>query len=86
MAATVALAAHQCTSKMASNIRQIVICYMYTLPGPMEGFLGSLQTNKSPPGSKERKIGLNPSPLGTRSGANFEHFASDGVSETLAKT
>ena len=58
---------------------------MYRLPGPMEGFLGSLQTDKSPPGSKERKRGLNPSPLGTRSWANFENFASDGVSETLEK-
>ncbi len=47
----------------------------------MDGHSGSLQTDKRPkgqtytPGSKERKRGLNPSPLGTRSGANFERFA-----------
>jgi hypothetical protein len=43
----------------------------YKLPGPMDGYSGSLQTDKRPPGSNHMKRGLNPSPLGTRSGANF---------------
>ncbi len=34
----------------------------------------SLQTGERPPGSKIRHKGLNPSPLGTRSGANFVFF------------
>ena len=41
----------------------------------MDGYFGSLQTDKKPPGSKDRNRGLNPSPLGTRSGANFGNFA-----------
>ena len=46
------------------------------LPGPMDGSIGSLQTDSRPPGSKERKRGINPSAVGTRSGANFENVAS----------
>ena len=42
---------------------------MFMLPGVMDPLL--LRTDKRPPGSKERKRGLNPSPPGTRSGANF---------------
>jgi hypothetical protein len=52
----------------------------------MEGSLGSLQTDKRPPGSKESKRGLNPSPLGTRSGAKKKKKTVTGVSETIAKT
>ena len=45
----------------------------------MDGYSGSLQTNKRPPGSKERKGGLNPRPLGTRSEANVDNVALNRV-------
>jgi len=40
------------------------------------GWFPLLTTNlkKRPPGTMERHKGLNPSPLGTRSGANFANF------------
>jgi hypothetical protein len=61
--------------RMISGVRyQIVNCSKYTLPGPMDGSPRSLKSDKKPPGSKERKRGLNPSPLGTRSGANLALF------------
>jgi hypothetical protein len=53
---------------------QIITWCRYILPGPMDGYPCSLQTDKKPPGSKERHRGLNPSPLGTRSEANFVLF------------
>jgi len=58
---------------------QIVIWYRFTLPGPMGGFPRSLQTDKRPPNSIERKRGLNPSPLQTRSGANFALFTTPNI-------
>ncbi len=42
----------------------------------MDGlYSGPLQFDKRPPGSKYKNGGLNPSPLGTRLGLNFENFA-----------
>ncbi len=40
----------------------------------MDGSPRSLQADKAPPGSKERKRGLSPSPLGARLGANFVNY------------
>ena len=61
--------------RLITGVRcQIITCCKYMLPGPMDGSPCSLQTDKRPPGSKERHRGLNPSPLGTRSGANFWLF------------
>jgi hypothetical protein len=51
-------------------------------PGP-HGWFHSLQIDKRPPGSKIRYRGLNPSTLGTRSGANFVIFSLFRSSQTL---
>jgi hypothetical protein len=61
--------------RLITGVRcQIIICNRYILPGPMEGSPRSLQTDKWPSGSMERKRGLNPSPLQTQLGTNFALF------------
>ena len=48
--------------------------YQVFVSGAMAGSLRSLQTDKRPPSSMERKERLNPSPLGTRPLADFVFF------------
>ena len=66
--------------RLITGVRcQIIICYIYILPGPMEGSLRSLQTDERPPGSMEWKRGLNPIPLQTLSGGSFALFSSPNI-------